>query len=543
MNDPEIRDLEAHVEAKCAEFGDLASERERRALVSQLLPGEKVLVVLKGNVPLDSEHPQGVRGEGIAVATGRRVIFLSLGDLGEPRECTLSVSSIRSASSSIEQTLGMIEIHLTTTGIVRADSLQPVEAVPNFADAVNESRRTRLRELFAPSGHGDRSDDNSARFGGPAQSESSAPRVAEPNDLGRFGIDRDRPESAYLIDLLDGGEQILHAVTGDFSLGIRLDGRLRTTSHAYALIVATSRRLLFLRTGSFGETDATELQIDDLECASYEAGDRGGEIKVTGNNIAFCTIRSVTPSSGAVNFAFALQSALAGDPGKEKQTNYSIPATPSQRPERPDARSGDSPPRVNGGTAPPPTRSEEMASSAGSGWRRFAIYGVIVVAALIALIGVCSLFGDGRLYEDGWQECRPDDRRQSNGAFFMTADKELTPFPDGTYWDPCGRSDQPLPTPEPTWHPRAFEGDGSGAMEDARRYGLDAIARSNGISESRVVESMRAELRFVLDTLSRGFERNDVIGLCVNDQVRTGRPDVLKLGLANYCSDIADFFD
>lgn len=70
------QDKRAHVNSVCAEFGDLATPLERDYLFDELLPGEVVLVVLKGDVPLDPNEPDTKRGTGIAVATNLRALFL-----------------------------------------------------------------------------------------------------------------------------------------------------------------------------------------------------------------------------------------------------------------------------------------------------------------------------------------------------------------------------------------------------------------------------------------------------------------------------------
>ena len=315
MNDPERRDLKAHVDAVCAEFGDLASERERGLLVANLRHDEEVLVVLRGNVPLDLARQHHQHGTGIAVATDQRVLFLSHQDQDIARVRTLSVSmgSFPKVSSSVGRMQGEIEFDLATAGVVRADSLEPVEEVARFADAVNGMFLEQMREMLLSPGDVDISVKEAVQTVATARSEPTAPRVFVSKDLGMFGIDRNRPEAAYLRHLLGYGEPVLHAVTGDFSLGIREGVKFRVTAHTDALIVATSQRLLFLRTDPSGETEGVELAMEDLDSARYEAGDGGGEIGVTGSTIAFCSISAVTSQGGAVEFASTLKRTLSGE--------------------------------------------------------------------------------------------------------------------------------------------------------------------------------------------------------------------------------------
>ena len=64
MTEETRQDKRSHIDSVCAEFGDLASARERDFLFDELLPNEVVLVVIKGEVPVRSKptlHGKGNR--------------------------------------------------------------------------------------------------------------------------------------------------------------------------------------------------------------------------------------------------------------------------------------------------------------------------------------------------------------------------------------------------------------------------------------------------------------------------------------------------
>ena len=94
-------DKNGYVEAKCTEFGGLASQKERDLLVTELQPTEEILGVLHGSVPQDIDNPMDMK-LGILVATDQRLLSLRHGTFGKPRICILPNTSIKSVSPRIE---------------------------------------------------------------------------------------------------------------------------------------------------------------------------------------------------------------------------------------------------------------------------------------------------------------------------------------------------------------------------------------------------------------------------------------------------------
>ena len=94
-------DKKGYVEAKCTEFGSLASQKERALLVTELQPTEEILGVLHGLVPQDLDNPMDIH-QGILVATDQRVLSLRHGTFGKPQVCILPNASIKSVSPRIE---------------------------------------------------------------------------------------------------------------------------------------------------------------------------------------------------------------------------------------------------------------------------------------------------------------------------------------------------------------------------------------------------------------------------------------------------------
>lgn len=111
------QDKRTNIDSVCAEFGDLASGRERDFLFDELLPNEVVSVVLKGEVPFDPKQPAAKRGTGIAVATNRRALFLGHDATGDRSGMLLPKAGIAHASSNEESFSSSIRI-ISSEGVV-----------------------------------------------------------------------------------------------------------------------------------------------------------------------------------------------------------------------------------------------------------------------------------------------------------------------------------------------------------------------------------------------------------------------------------------
>lgn len=135
MSGQELRDRKAHVEAVCAEFGYVASEREMELLVSSLLPQESVLVVASGILPLDLEQPDQ-SGIGVAVATDRRVLFLRHGKSDGQVSIELRPDAIESVVSKAEGSYAEMVFQLREGDAVIVSDIVPDWAASRFADVV-----------------------------------------------------------------------------------------------------------------------------------------------------------------------------------------------------------------------------------------------------------------------------------------------------------------------------------------------------------------------------------------------------------------------
>ena len=132
----ERRERKPHVEAVCAEFGHVASEREMELLANVLQSGEQVLAVASGIVPLDLNQLDK-KGVGIAVSTDRRVLFLRHGKSDAPVSIDLQHDAIQSATRKAGESLAEIEFRFHGGNSVTVTDAVPNWAASRLADAVN----------------------------------------------------------------------------------------------------------------------------------------------------------------------------------------------------------------------------------------------------------------------------------------------------------------------------------------------------------------------------------------------------------------------
>ena len=244
---PKHPDKKGYVEAKCAEFGNLASRKEQDVLISELQPTEKILGVLHGFVPQDLNNPSDMN-LGIAVATSERMLFLRHGTFGKPRVCSLPNPSIDSVSPSIE----WISIECRDgRGFTVADMNAPRSAVDAFATALQERvpvTETDREETTNATG-GRKSDRSRTGSTGPTErpawlldEDTGIEDVARKieNRFAGFGIPSGTHEDGrrWLVDELDPGEEIVYAITG------LIRGAWSSDYEGFA--VCTDRRVIFV---------------------------------------------------------------------------------------------------------------------------------------------------------------------------------------------------------------------------------------------------------------------------------------------------------
>ena len=129
------------MDSVCAEFGHVASQRERELLASVLGSGEQVLVVVSGIVPLDLEQLHE-RGIGVAVATDRRVLFLRHGKSDAPVSIDLQHNAVQSAICKAGESLAEIEFQLRGGNSVVVSEAVPNWAASRIADDINFASRS-----------------------------------------------------------------------------------------------------------------------------------------------------------------------------------------------------------------------------------------------------------------------------------------------------------------------------------------------------------------------------------------------------------------
>ena len=136
MTEETRQDKRSHIDSVCAEFGDLASARERDFLFDELLPNEVVLVVIKGEVPFDPNRPYMVKGTGIGVATSQRALFLGHDAAGDRAGMLLPKAGIVSTSFDEDSFSSKVSVTSEDGIVYRCVDVLPKHAATRFVESL-----------------------------------------------------------------------------------------------------------------------------------------------------------------------------------------------------------------------------------------------------------------------------------------------------------------------------------------------------------------------------------------------------------------------
>ena len=277
--------LNANVDKVCAAFGGYATKREKAFLIDELLPEEEVLVVVQGDIPLDVDLPDKERGQGIAVATNHRVLFLRHGSVGDRKGCLLDNDGIASATQKRGLVFGGLQLLLPDGRIFEAKQLRPKNAAGDFIQAWHASLPQVDAEAY--------------------ESNSALPRNAADyvtECFARFGITaKDRGERAEIALLIEADENIHYVIQGFF----KTPGKRGSKA---GVGVCTNKRVIFISRLLF-DHGFLELTMGDIASVTSSEGTLLGGIRINSHGESH-PFDKIGPKHAAAGFADALRAQL-----------------------------------------------------------------------------------------------------------------------------------------------------------------------------------------------------------------------------------------
>ena len=306
---------------------------ERDMLFGFLSPSESIVAAASGRLRCDEHRLDGKQG--LLVSTSMRVLFLKneLSDPGEIAETGLD--TIESTAFKLGFLLGEVTLLGREPHIgIRMVSVDPKESAENFANEMDtliaENPQNRIISNDDPGQEG-KFPLFRVRSASETLANNSRARITEqwldsmPGGPTGWGEGKFKGEREMLIAMVDDDEDVQAVLGGTF----RADtGRV---SPHQGVVVATTKRVIFLDKGILGNTEVMEIGYRNIESITYSTGMMRGGIQITGRGAASYRIEDISPRESNRPFADCVRRLI--DETREQdlapRQNVSVPQTSS----------------------------------------------------------------------------------------------------------------------------------------------------------------------------------------------------------------------